>query len=69
MSELNGFQLKQLADFCSNLSLIFIATTVIAPIFADPYTIDLYTLTWGLALSGAFLLSSMLILKNTKHEY
>ena len=69
MLELNDIQLKQLADFCSNLSLVFIASTVIAPIFAGAELIDFPAVIWGLVLSGAFLLSSMLILKETQYEH
>lgn len=68
MLELNDAQIKQLADFSSNLSLIFIAATVIAPVFAGAEDTNLLAIILGLALSAAFLILSMWILKEKKYE-
>lgn len=64
---LNKNQLKQLAEFTSNLSLVFFATAA-APIFSQVERINVYMVLSGIALSIGCLLMSLIILevKNDK---
>jgi hypothetical protein len=55
-------QLTQIADFTSNLSLVFFAT-VITPIFADIQEMNLLITVEGLSLSLVSLFVSMILLR------
>lgn len=59
---LNQEQLKQLADFASNLSLVFLAG-VVAPIFSNSRAIELLTILVGVSFGILCLISSLYILK------
>lgn len=61
-SRLNGKQLGQLADFSSNLSLVFL-TTFIAPVFSKVDTVDVFMVTLGLIIGLVFLFLSLILLK------
>ncbi len=60
--KLNENQLKQLADFASNLSLVFFATAI-APIFTDPQNMNLLIIIVGFSLSLVSLFASMVLLR------
>lgn len=60
--ELNDVQLKQLAEFTSNLSLVF-AASIIAPFFSGVDTFDLLLVLLGLTASFISLGISLMILR------
>lgn len=62
--KLKDSQLKQLADFTSNLSLVFLAS-VIAPIFSNVDTINLISVVLGLLGAVLSLIISLLLIKRT----
>lgn len=68
MSELNSAQLKQLAEFTSNLSLILLGSAVIAPIFANSPKIDPFVTAYSIVLSTALVILSIWILKGVKQN-
>ena len=63
MLSLNEDQLKQLAEFSSNLGLVLFAT-VIAPLFSNIANIDLVMIVSGLALTSFCLFLSLFILRS-----
>lgn len=63
--ELNDVQLKQLAEFTSNSSLIFIAG-VIAPFFSGVDRLEVSRVLLGLALAVLSLVISLFILRKEK---
>lgn len=65
MSKFNNAQLKQLADFQSNLSLLFIAASF-AIVFDSSQNVNFLLIFSGLALSAAFLILSLLTLKGNQ---
>lgn len=64
MWELNDSQLKQLAEFLSNLSVVFVGS-VIVPLFGGIDKINLIGVTLGLGLAVLSLLVSVYILRRT----
>lgn len=62
MFRLNDNQLKQLAEFVSNLSLIFFAS-VITPLFSEIDKLTVFTVLWGIGLGLGSLAISILILR------
>ena len=67
MYRLNSDQLKQLADFTSNLSLVFF-TSVIAPTFSEVDNVNPFMIILGIALTFSALIISMFLLKGVKNE-
>jgi hypothetical protein len=61
MPKLNDNQLKQLADFTSNLSLVFF-TTVIAPVFSEIDRVNPLMIVLGIGLTVSCILASMQML-------
>lgn len=59
---LNQEQLKQLADFLSNLSLVFL-TVLVVPVFFDLSKTNIFVLFLGLICTFLSLVSSLYILK------
>ena len=55
-------QLKQLADFTSNLSLVFFAS-VLTPLFSNVDSINIFNVLWGTALGLLSIFSSLIILR------
>lgn len=68
MFELNDSQLKQLADFSSNLSLLLFGASLITPFFTNIDELNQYFVAGGLLLAIAFLIISMIILKGVKKD-
>lgn len=66
MVRFNYDQLKQLAEFISNLGLVLFAT-VIAPIF-NIENFNPIMIVSGLVLTGFCLFLSLLILRNQKYD-
>lgn len=62
MPKLNNNQLKQLAEFTTNLGLVFIAS-VVTPLFTNIDKIDILTVVLGIGLMLICLTASMLLLK------
>ena len=62
MPKLNDNQLKQLADFTSNLGLVFFATAV-TPVFSTIDNVNPFVITLGLGLTITCIIVSVLILK------
>lgn len=60
--KLNDTQLKQLADFTSNLSLVFFAS-VLTPMFSDVDRINIINVALGVVLGLLSILSSLFILR------
>lgn len=68
MIKLNNDQLKQLADFVSNLGLVF-AASIITPLFSKNVDkIDLLSVVLGLLSSLTSLFLSLTILSLSKRE-
>lgn len=65
MERLNDNQLKQLADFSSNLSILFLGS-VVGPIFSPVENINSFMLLLGLVLTLLSLVVSIFLLKGTK---
>ncbi|OGH19633.1 MAG: hypothetical protein A2868_04210 [Candidatus Levybacteria bacterium RIFCSPHIGHO2_01_FULL_40_15b] len=68
MSELNNSQLKQLAEFLSNLALLFFAGSIITPLFTEFNRPDPFTIVSGFISTLAFLTASMIILRGVKKD-
>lgn len=62
---LNNNQLKQLAEFTSNLGLIF-AGSVIAPLFSEIDKISIVSVSLGIVLMLFSLVSSLILLRSKK---
>lgn len=62
MVRLNRDQVKQLADFTSNLSLVYLASTF-AVLFSDVDTIDLIRVIWGLVAAFLMITTRLLLLR------
>lgn len=62
--KLKDSQLKQLADFTSNLSLVFFAS-VLTPMFSGVDTINLFSVVLGLIAAVLSLITSLLLIKRT----
>ena len=67
MIRLNNSQLRQLAEFTSNLGLLFFAT-IVTQVFADVDKIDLLNVVLGLLASITALFLSLTILILNKRE-
>lgn len=59
--KLNNNQVKQLSEFCSNLSIIFFAS-VVTPFFSNIDRIDLVVVGLGLADGFFFFVTSLVLL-------
>lgn len=66
MIELTDLQLKQLAEFVSNLGLVFFAT-VVTPIFTEPDRFNIFATISGILLTIICVIISLIILKGIKH--
>ena len=64
MLKLNDNQLKQLADFVSNLGLVFIAVSI-TPLFSDIDRVNIFTVVLGVVASIVSLVGSMSLLKKS----
>ena len=64
MPKLNDNQLKQLADFVSNLGLVFIAVSI-TPLFSDIDRVNIFTVVLGVVASIVSLVGSMSLLKKS----
>lgn len=64
MVKLNDEQLKQLAQFSSNLSIVFFATAV-GPIFSVD-VVDPFMIVLGIGFTAGALILSLLILKGVE---
>ena len=62
MPNLNDNQLRQLADFMSNLGLVFFAVSI-TPLFSGIDTFNIFGVILGLVASMFCLVGSMLLLK------
>ena len=60
MVRLNDNQLKQLADFTSNLGLVFLAT-VITPLFTNVDKVNILAVVWAVGASIICLVGSLLL--------
>jgi len=60
--KLNDDQLKQLADFMSNLGLVFIAVSI-TPLFSDIDKFNIFSVILGLVASIISLIVSLSLLK------
>lgn len=65
MIRLNDVQLKQLAEFTSNLGLVF-AAAVIAPLFSNIDGLTVSGIILGLTGSASSVAFSLLIIKGVK---
>lgn len=65
MAKLNDEQLKQLAEFTSNASILFLGTSV-GPVLTPIGRADPFMVILGLVLTVASLSISMLLLKGYK---
>lgn len=65
MVKLNDNQLKQLAEFTSNLSILFLGS-VVGPVFSPIENINSFMLLLGLVLTLLSLIVSMFLLKGTR---
>ena len=63
MGKLNDNQLKQVAEFLSNLSLVFFAV-VVAPIFSKIDTVDPFGVILGLIAAMSCMCGSVLLLRD-----
>jgi len=63
----NKDQLRQLAEFSSNLSILFFGSSI-GPIFYPIEKIDPFMVVLGVALTMGCLIESMLLLKGNKKE-
>ena len=61
MPKLNDNQLKQLADFTSNLGLVFFATAI-TPVFSEFDKVNPFMIVLGIALTISCLVGSMRLL-------
>lgn len=66
MIRLNADQLKQFAEFMSNLGLAFFATAVGPPLFTPIDRIDPFMITLGLVLTLYCLIVSLFLLRERK---
>lgn len=66
MIKLNDDQLKQVAEFSSNLGLVVIAT-VITPAFSNIVNINSVMIISGLVIAGFCLFLSLFTLRNRKN--
>lgn len=66
MPKLNDNQLEQLAEFMSNLGLVFLATAI-TPVFSEVDKVNPFMIALGLLLTAGFLVASLLILGGDKH--
>ena len=62
MPKLNDNQLKQLADFMSNLGLVFFAISI-TPLFSGVDTLNIFSVLLGLVASIISLIVSLSLLK------
>lgn len=62
MVRLNDYQLKQLADFTSNISILFLGAAV-TPVLSRVDNADFFVIVLGLVLSILFLGLSLFILR------
>lgn len=65
MIRLNDEQLKQLAEFASNLSLIFVAI-VVTPLFSKEVSVNIFNVLTGLTFMAVCLIISLFLLKRIK---
>lgn len=65
MVKLNNDQLKQLAEFTSNLALLF-AAIVVTPLFSDSRSVNLLSVLSGLIPAAFCLVSSLYILRRIR---
>ena len=63
--KLSNTQLKQLAEFTSNLGLVFLAS-VITPLFSNIDRVDIFNVLLGLSLGLIALAISLLLVRNVK---
>lgn len=62
MYKLNRLQLKQLADFTSNLSLVFFAT-VVGPLFSISGAIDPFLVGFWYTYHGSFITNKFVVIE------
>lgn len=65
MYKLNDIQIKQLAEFTSNLSLVFF-TTIVTQVFSGVDRVNVINVVLGLVISITCLIESLLLLKGSK---
>ena len=63
MFRLNREQVKQLADFTSNLSLVYLAS-IFTVLFTGVDNIDLIRVIWGLIAAFLMLIASLTFLRS-----
>ncbi len=65
MIRLNDVHLKQLAEFASNLSLVFVAV-VVTPLFSEGITVNIFNVLTGLTFMAVCLMISLFLLRRIK---
>lgn len=65
MLTLNNNQLKQLAEFTSNMGIVFVGI-VIAPLFSQAESVNIFTVLTGLGLMIICLITSLSLLRKVK---
>ena len=65
MPKLNDAQLRQLAEFTSNLSLVFLAS-VIAPLFSNIDSVNIFSVLLGLLAAVISLVISLFLVRKRR---